>query len=103
MGMSNGHPAKELDRGQPSGDRPRREGDIIVTAVGGHYAIGRLKADGDMQQYLETLPKLAEALRRASVLAGPAHRVFLYPSAGTPYYRLVDCAEIAQLRRIKHW
>ena len=60
-----------------------REGDIIVTAVGGHYAIGRLKADGDSQDYLQSQKDRAVALKQAYALAGATHRVFLHPSAGT--------------------
>ncbi len=74
------------------------EGDIIVTAVGAHYAIGRLKANGDMQEYLQSQRNRAVALRQACAQAGAKHRVFLYPSAGIPDYRPVDCAEVIKSR-----
>jgi hypothetical protein len=47
-----------------------REGDIIVTAVGGRYAIGRLKADREMQESLGSHENRAEALQQACALAG---------------------------------
>jgi hypothetical protein len=74
------------------------EGDIIVTAVGEHYAIGRLKADGDTQEYLQSQRNRAVALRQACVQAGAKHRVFMYPTAGTPNYLPVDCAEVIKAR-----
>jgi hypothetical protein len=78
-----------------SRDRVRPgEGDIIVTAVGEHYAIGRLKANGDMQEYLQSQRNRIVALRQACAHAGATHRVFLYPSAGIPDYLPVDCAEV---------
>jgi len=74
------------------------EGDIIVTAVGAHYAIGRLKANGDRQEYLQSQRNRVVALRQACAQAGATHRVFLYPSAGIPDYRPVDCAEVVKSR-----
>ena len=74
------------------------EGDIIVTAVGAHYAIGRLKATGDMHEYLQSQRNRTVALRQACAHAGAKHRVFLYPSAGIPDYRPVDCAEVIKSR-----
>jgi len=41
--------------GRPRGDRNILEGDIVVTAVGDHYAIGRRKADGKTQEFLGLL------------------------------------------------
>jgi hypothetical protein len=79
------------------GTRPR-VGDIIVTAVGEHYAIGRLKANGEMQEYLQSQRNRRVALRQACVQAGAKHRVFLHPTAGTPNYRPVDCAEVIKAR-----
>ena len=67
------------------------EGDIIVTAVGEHYAIGRLKANGEMQEYLQSQRNRTVALRQACAHAGAKHRVFLYPSAGSSNYRPFDC------------
>ena len=74
------------------------EGDIIVTAVGDHYAIGRLKANGEMQEYLQSQRNRTVALRQACAQAGGKHRVFLYPSAGIPDYLPVDCAEVVKSR-----
>ena len=82
-----------------SRDRVRPgEGDIIVTAVGEHYAIGRLKANGEMQEYLQSQRNRTVALRQACAQAGGKHRVFLYPSAGIPDYLPVDCAEVVKSR-----
>jgi hypothetical protein len=66
-----------MDAGRP------RDGDIIVTAVGEHYAIGRLKADGEMQEYLQSQEDRGVPLRQACALAGTNHRVFLYPRGTT--------------------
>ena len=80
---------------RPRGDRTIREGDIVVTAVGDHYAIGRLKADGKSQKFLGWRQNRAEALKQACDLArvNVNHRVFLYPKAGASDYRPFDCAE----------
>jgi hypothetical protein len=75
-----------------SGDRQIREGDLVVTAVAHHYAIGRLTADGKTQTALGALRTRAEALQRACGLAGTAHRVFLYARAGKNTYVPVECA-----------
>jgi hypothetical protein len=55
-----------------------RAGDIIVTAVARHYAIGRVQADGVTQEYLASEPDRITALAHACRLAGTAHRVLLY-------------------------
>ena len=86
-------PAKGMPVRRPRGDRNIREGDIIVTAVGDHYAIGRLKADGKTQEFLGSQQRRAEALKQACALAGLNHRVFLYPNAGSSHYRPFDCTE----------
>jgi hypothetical protein len=70
-----------------------RPGDIVVTPVASHYAIGRI-ADGTTQEFLGSQQNRAEALKRACPLAGAKHRVFLYPSARTSEYLPVDCAEV---------
>jgi hypothetical protein len=88
--MSQGKPATE--RGRP------REGDIIVTAVGEHYAIGRLKADRDAQEYLQSQEHRTVALQQACAQAGATYRVFLYPCAGTSDYCPVDCAAVVKSR-----
>jgi hypothetical protein len=70
------------------------KGDILVTAVGEHYAIGRLKADRDTQEHLGWQLDRTEAVKQACGLAGAGHRVFLYASAGTSDYLPFDCAEV---------
>jgi hypothetical protein len=72
------------------------EGDIIVTAVGGRYAIGRLKADHDTQESLGSQEDRAKALQRACVLAGGKHQVFLYLSTGTSGYVQYVCPKVSK-------
>jgi len=81
--------------GRPRGDRKILEGDIAVTAVGDHYAIGRFKSDGKTQEFLGWQQNRAEALKQACDLVRLNHRVFLYPKAGSSDYRPFDCAEIS--------
>src|SRR3989442_6920683 len=61
--------AKEMHVERPPGDRNILKGDIVVTAVGDHYAIGRLKADGKTQKFLGWRQNRAEALKQACDLA----------------------------------
>ena len=68
-------------------------GDIVVTAVAGHYAIGRVTADGKTQDSVGSQQTRAEALQLACALAGATHRVFLYGSAGTNACLPFDCTE----------
>ena len=81
---------------RPRGNRHIREGDIVVTAVAEHYAIGRTTRDGKTQESLGSQQTRAKALRLACALAGTTHRVFIYGSAGTNNYLPVDCAEPSQ-------
>jgi len=76
-----------------AGDRQIREGDIVVTAVADHYAIGRMTADGRTQESLGSRQTHGAALDLACTLAGATQRVFLYGSAGTNAYLPVDCAK----------
>jgi hypothetical protein len=94
--MRQGKPASEMRMGRPHGDRTMLEGDILVTAVGEHYAIGRLKADRDTQEHLGWQLDRTEAVKRACALAGANHRVFLYASAGASDYLPFDCAEVSK-------
>jgi hypothetical protein len=89
-GSTNGHV------GRSHRDRTMLEGDILVTAVGEHYAIGRLKADHDTQESLGWQLDRTEAVKQACALAGANHRVFLYASAGTSYYLPFDCADVSK-------
>jgi hypothetical protein len=70
-----------------------REGDIVVTRVAHHYAIGRLKADGLIQTPLEQVHHRANALTRACHLAGAGHRVFILENAGSGTYKQFDCSK----------
>jgi hypothetical protein len=89
--MSQGKAVKKrLDRGRP------RQGDIIVTDVGGHYAISRFKADRETPEYIGSQQDRAEALKQACSLAGAKHRALLSPSAGIRDYLPFDCAEVLE-------
>ena len=70
--------------GAESHELPAKQmkGDIVVTRVARHYALGRVTADRHTQEPLETQNDRGQALSRACILAGPAHRVFLYELAG---------------------
>jgi len=89
-------PLKKSDRRGRSEAHNILRGDIIVTAVAGHYAIGQMTADGATQESLGSLPQLAGALERACALAGAKHQVFLYPNAGTPDYLRFGCPKVSQ-------
>jgi len=93
--MGAGTPAKKNRRG-PFRERIIRQGDIVVTSVAGHYAIGRVTADGHTQESLGSSANRTEALSRACRLAGANHRVFLYPKSGTLDHFQFDCAEISE-------
>jgi hypothetical protein len=56
------------------------EGDIVVTRVARHYAIGRILADGYTQEHVASENERAAAVALALQLAGPANRVFVYRS-----------------------
>ena len=69
--------------GTPSqANREEREGDIMVTAVARHFAIGRLNADCTIQTHIEAHLSREVGLTRARILAGANHRVFLCAMAG---------------------
>jgi hypothetical protein len=74
-------------------DTKMREGDIVVTRVGGHYALGRLKMDGVVQTPLEQVRHRAAALTLACQLAGTDHRVFILENSGSGAYHQFNCAE----------
>jgi len=87
--MSQEKPARR-NRPAPR-DRNILPGDIVVTAVAGIYAIGRITDNGGIQEPLGSEQNRAEALKRACALAGAAHRVFLYPSIGTRVHLQFVC------------
>jgi hypothetical protein len=71
-----------------------REGDIVVTRVARHYALGRVNADRSTQTPIETQNLRAYALSSACVLAGAEHHVFLYDIAGPAGTGVrVDCTK----------
>lgn len=78
-----------------SRERHIRDGDIIVTAVAGHYAVGRMTAAGKTQDALGSRHTRATALRWAGALAGTMHRVFLYGSAGSNAYLLCNGTDLS--------
>jgi hypothetical protein len=74
-----------------------REGDIVVTRVARHYALGRVNAYRYTQTPIETQNLRADALSSACVLAGGKHQVFLYDIAGPAGAGVrVDCAQISK-------
>jgi hypothetical protein len=68
-----------------------RAGDIVVTAVAHHYAIGRVQADERTQEHLGSEKNQRLALAHACELAGTVHRVFLYRSSGDSKFAAHDC------------
>jgi hypothetical protein len=84
---------------QTSTDTRFRRGDVIVTAVAHHYAIGRIQADGRTQKHFASEKNRALALARACQLAGSTDRVFLYHSAGESKFRPCDCGKVPLSRR----
>jgi hypothetical protein len=76
--------------------RPMREGDIIVTRVARHYALGRVLPGGRMQTPLENHNDRDTALSRACTLAGLDHHVFLLDDASSrTAYVPINCSAIA--------
>jgi hypothetical protein len=73
-----------------------REGDIVVTRVAHHYALGRLNADHRTQTPIEAQDHRADALRRACALAASDHHVFLCELAGPGDYIDVNCAQVVE-------
>ena len=72
-----------------SADRQILSGDIVITAVADLYAMSRKVANRDVLEFLGAYRECIDALNAACRLAGAMHRVFLYPHAGLPDYRLV--------------
>jgi hypothetical protein len=69
------------------------EGDLVVTPVAGHYAIGRVTADGRTQAFIEVQSDCAAAIISACELAGDEHRVFL--AQGMRHgSELIDCTAL---------
>jgi hypothetical protein len=77
-----------------------REGDIVVTRVAHHYALGRLNADHRTQTPIEAQDHRGDALRRACELAGADHHVFLCELAGPGDYIDVNCAEVVEAKSL---
>jgi hypothetical protein len=68
-----------------------RLGDIVVTPVSHHYAIGRIKADGLSQEPLGSERDRGRAVAIACKLAGPAARVFMWTTISEEGLVRVDC------------
>ena len=75
-------------------------GDIIVSRVAHHYALGRLNADLRTQTPMEAQDHRSDALRRACVLAGTDRRVFLYELAGPGDCVHINCSEAFEPGRL---
>ena len=82
----------------PSTRESFRKGDVIVTAVAHHYAVGRIQADGRTQEHLASEKDRARALALACQFAHAAHRVFLYQSAGDSRFAPCECPKIPSSR-----
>jgi hypothetical protein len=76
-----------------------RPGDIVVTRVGNHYSLGRLTADGQTQAPLEQQTDRPDALRRACLLAGADHQVFILEKSGSAAHSRFDCTNVSKLQR----
>ena len=74
--MSQGKSTKDTQPDLPAQIIPS-EGDIMVTAVGARYAIGRLREDHETQEPLASKRDRDEGLKEACALAGATHRVLL--------------------------
>ena len=85
--------AADKDSAHDRRDRSPRmlEGDIIVTAVAGHFALGRLTADLKTQAHLAVSATRTAALTQACELAGRDHQVFLYPTSHSAACLLFKC------------
>ena len=70
------------------------EGDIVVTRVARHYALGRVNGDRPTQTPVETQNSRSDALGRACALARADHRVFLYEKAASSTCLLFDCTPL---------
>jgi hypothetical protein len=70
-----------------------RRGDIVVTRVARHYALGRIGLDLKTQTAVETQNARSDALNRACVLAGTDHRVFLCELAASSNLVQISCSE----------
>src|SRR5580704_11331463 len=74
------------------------DGDIVVTRVARHYALGRMTADLRTQTPVDTQNTRADALGLACLLAGADHRVFLYELAGAGHYVQVNRDSVDKIR-----
>jgi hypothetical protein len=92
---------EETIHGSLSTRRPTRpsmlEGDIVVTRVARHYALGRVTPNRRTQMPVENHNDSKTAVSRACVLAGVDHHVFLWSDAGSHSASiLVDCYAIVR-------
>lgn len=72
----------------PGDDQEKfRAGDIIVTAVARQYVIGRVRADGQIQDALAWAADWSDALATAFGIAGPHRRVFVFQDPSSNEYR----------------
>ena len=80
--LSHDKPPNMQPTERPPGEHTALEGDIVVTAVGEHYVIGRLTEDRGTQEPLGWQRDRATALETAFAMAGANHRVILCGRAG---------------------
>jgi hypothetical protein len=91
---------KASDRDPSTRPPTRLEGDIVVTRVARHYAIGRVNADRLTQTPIETQNSRADALSRACALAGADHQVFLYERAEPSDCVHIECDDSKTLKSV---
>jgi hypothetical protein len=77
------------DAAGPRGYPALHAGDVVVTAVGRQYMVGRVRPDGRTQDLLTTGRDVSEAIATAHRFVGPDHRVFLFPNPGKNEYRMI--------------
>jgi hypothetical protein len=99
-------PKKQDDTGFLTRVPRMLEGDIVVTRVARHYALGRMTADLRTQAPVDTQNARSDALRMACLLAGADHRVFLYELAGGGNSVRINCESVDKpcvhgIRRLK--
>ena len=74
------------------------EGDIVVTRVARHDALGRMTADLHTQTPVDTQNTRSDAVALACLLAGADHRVFLYELAGAGQCVQINCDTVDKIR-----
>jgi hypothetical protein len=91
-------PKEKDDTGSLTRAPKMLEGDIVVTRVARHYALGRMTADLHTQTPLDTQNTRSDAVAMACLLAGADHRVFLYDQAGAGHCVQINRDSVDKIR-----